>query len=106
VGNKLVYCDSARPEIIQDLRLNGVNAYGADKSVKEGIDFIRSHKIFIHRESLDLQKEMRTYKWKKKPNGDTLDEPVKAFDDALDAFRYGAMSFKTGYTAPVLMGFR
>lgn len=106
VGNSLVYCDTARPEIIQDMVLNGINAYPADKSVKEGIDFIRSHKIHVHRESIELQKEFRTYKWKRKPTGEILDEPVKMFDDAIDASRYGAMSFKNQYTAPVLMGFR
>jgi len=106
VGNSLVYCDTARPEIIQDLILNGVNAYPANKSVKEGIDFIRSHKIHIHRDSIDLQKEMRSYKWKQKPTGEILDEPVKMFDDNVDSFRYGAISFKNQYTAPVLMGFR
>lgn len=102
VGNKLVYCDSARPEIIQDLRNNGINAYEANKSVKDGIDFIRSHHIFVHRNSVDLQKEIRSYKWKQKPNGDILDEPVKAYDDLLDAARYGAMSLKNNYTAPIL----
>jgi phage terminase large subunit len=102
VENKLVYCDSARPDIIQDLRNNGINAYEANKSVKDGIDFMRSHRIFVHRESVDLQKEMRSYKWKQKPNGDVLDEPVKAYDDLLDAARYGAMSLKNSYTAPIL----
>jgi phage terminase large subunit len=98
VGNKYVYCDSARPEIIEELRRAGISAYEADKSVKEGIDFLRSHRIFVHRESLDLQKEMRSYKWKRKPSGEVLDEPVKAFDDLLDAARYGAMGFKSNYT--------
>lgn len=95
VGYKYVYCDSARPEIIQELRSAGINAWQANKSVKEGIDFIRSHRIFVHRNSTDLQKEMRSYKWKTKPNGEIIDEPVKAFDDLIDAGRYGAMGFKT-----------
>jgi len=94
VGHKYVYCDTSRPEIIEELRKAGINAYGANKNVKEGIDFIRSNRIFVHRNSIDLQKEMRSYKWKTKPNGDILDEPVKAFDDCVDAFRYGAISFK------------
>lgn len=94
VGNKYVYCDSARPEIIEELRRAGISAYEADKSVKEGIDFLRSHRIFVHRESIDFQKEMRSYKWKRKPSGEALDEPVKAFDDLMDAARYGAMGFK------------
>jgi len=99
VGQKYVYCDGARPEIIEEMVRAGINAYPADKSVKEGIDFIRSHRIFVHRESIDLQKEMRSYKWKRKPSGEVLDEPVKAFDDLLDAARYGAMGFKGAYTS-------
>ena len=94
VGHKYVYCDTARPEVIEELRQAGINAWGANKNVKEGIDFMRSHRIFVHRNSVDLQKEMRSYKWKTKPNGDIIDEPVKAFDDLIDAARYGAMGFK------------
>jgi phage terminase large subunit len=96
VGLKYVYCDGSRPEIIEELRRAGITAYPADKTVKEGIDYVRSNRIFVHRESLDLQKEMRSYKWKKRPNGQTLDEPVKAFDDLMDAMRYGAISYKQG----------
>jgi phage terminase large subunit len=105
VGNKYVYCDSARPEIIEELRRAGISAYEADKSVKEGIDYVRSHRIFVHRESLDIQKEMRSYKWKRKPTGETIDEPVKAFDDLMDAARYGAMGFKGSYSGVYMSGF-
>lgn len=105
VGYKYVFCDGSRPEIIEEMRRAGINAYPADKSVKEGIDFIRSNNIFVHRESLDMQKEMRSYKWKKKPNGLILDEPVKAFDDCMDAGRYGAISYKVE-TGPMHMSFQ
>lgn len=94
VGHKYIYCDTSRPEVIEELRQAGLNAWGANKNVKEGIDFMRSHRIFVQRNSIDLQKEMRSYKWKTKPNGDIIDEPVKAFDDLIDAARYGAMGFK------------
>ena len=94
VGHKYVYCDTSRPEVIEELRQAGINAWGANKNVKEGIDFIRSHRIFVHKNSVDLQKEIRAYKWKTRPNGDIIDEPVKAFDDLVDAARYGAMGFK------------
>lgn len=94
VGQKLVYCDGARPEIIEEMCRAGISAYSADKSVKEGIDWIRSNRIFVHRESVDIQKEMRSYKWKQKPNGDILDEPIKKFDDLMDASRYGAITYK------------
>jgi phage terminase large subunit len=105
VGNKYVWCDSEAPGIIQDLVNAGINAFPTSKpkgSVKEGIDFIRSHAIFVHKESVDFQKEMRSYKWKSKPNGETLDEPLKVFDDLMDAARYAAISLKNPYFAPVL----
>jgi len=106
VTSKYVYCDTARPEIITELRRAGINAYEATKNVKEGIDWMRSNRLYIQRNSIDLQKEMRQYKWKTKPNGEVLDEPVKIFDDLCDASRYAAMSFKNTYTAPVIFGHR
>lgn len=105
VGNRYVYCDSARPEIISDLVNAGLSAYATKKyegSVKDGIDFIRQNRIFVHRDSVDFQKEMRGYKWKTKPNGEILDEPVKVFDDLMDAARYGAIPFKNNHTQPIL----
>ena len=71
-----IVCDTARPEIIEDLRRSGYNAREAIKAVKAGIDSVKSSELFIHKESLNLVKEMSSYKWK--TNGDiTLDEPVK-----------------------------
>jgi len=102
VERKYVYCDHARPEIIQDLRRAGINAVEANKNVKEGIDWIRANKVFIYNESLNLQKELRSYKFKTMPDGRILDEPVKAFDDAVDAARYVSISFKNKQSAPVL----
>lgn len=81
-------CDTARPEIIEDLRRKGYNAKNAIKDVKPGIDSIKSSKLFLYKESVNLIKEINTYKWKTK--GDMiLDEPVKIFDDGMDAMRYG-----------------
>lgn len=103
VGDKEVHCDSARPEIIHDLVAAGINAFATKKyegSVKDGIDWIRQHRIFVHRDSVDLQKEFRSYKWKRKITGEVLDEPVKAFDDLMDACRYGAFSFKHNFSEP------
>lgn len=102
VVNSYVWCDSARPDIIRELQDNGINAYPANKDVKEGLTWMKSNAIFVHKSSVNLQKEMRTYKWKMKPNGQILDEPVKLFDDAIDAGRYGAISYKNVST-PYIM---
>ncbi len=82
------YCDSARPDAIKELRMAGFNALQADKDVMAGINYIKKYTHFITRSSLNLIKEIKSYKWKVK--GDTMiDEPVKFFDDAIDAMRYG-----------------
>ena len=91
---KEIACDSARPEIIEDLRRKGYNAKPAIKDVKDGIDSVKSSQLFIHKESLNLIKEIASYKWK--TNGDLiLDEPVKKYDDAMDAMRYAIHYWKS-----------
>ena len=91
---KEIACDAARPEIIEDLRRQGYNAKPAIKDVKDGIDSVKSSALYIHKESLDLLKEISAYKWK--TNGDiVLDEPVKVYDDAMDAMRYAIHYWKS-----------
>lgn len=91
---KEIACDSARPEIIEDLRRKGYNAKMAIKDVKDGIDSVKSSELFIHKESINLLKEISAYKWK--VSGDiVLDEPVKVYDDAMDALRYAIHYWKS-----------
>jgi phage terminase large subunit len=91
---KEIICDYARPEIIEDLRRKGYNAKNAIKDVKDGIDSVKSSALYIHKESINLLKEVSSYKWK--TNGDiTLDEPVKVYDDAMDAMRYAIHYWKS-----------
>jgi phage terminase large subunit len=85
--SKPIYCDSARPEVIEEIRRAGYNSKSSNKNVKEGIDKIKSMEIYIHNESLNILKEFRLYSWK--TIGERiLDEPVKLNDDILDAMRY------------------
>jgi phage terminase large subunit len=84
-----IRADGARPEIIEDIRKAGFNIKSAQKEVKHGIDKVKSQKIFVNGEN--LVKEIQNYKWKRHNATDTvLEEPVKNFDDALDAARYGS----------------
>lgn len=87
-----MYCDSARPEIIEELRRSGYNkAMAANKNVKPGIDRIKSLEVFIHHESINIWKEYRNYNWRVVKDNIT-EEPVKLNDDALDAMRYAIYS--------------
>lgn len=99
-----IVCDSARPEIIEDLRRAGYNAKQAIKNVKEGIDAVKSTELYIHTNSVNIWKEIRSYKWK--TNGEKiLDEPVKLNDDALDAARYGTLYIKKNLSSGLTTSF-
>jgi phage terminase large subunit len=83
-----IYCDSAEPDRIEELYRKKFNVHKANKSVKDGIDYIKSRKIYIHEESINLIDEFKDYKWKIDTNGEIIDEPVKIKDDLCDAVRY------------------
>jgi len=87
-----IYCDSAEPKTIEELKRMGLNAKPANKSVYDGIQFCKSMPLYITRGSTNLIKELRSYKWKTDKDGKVLDEPVKFFDDGCDSFRYGIFS--------------
>ena len=89
---KMIYVDSARPDIITSLRRKGIRASLADKKVKEGIDFIKSKQVLININSENVLRESRLYSWKELSDGKITDEIVKQHDDALDAMRYAAFT--------------
>jgi len=90
---KPIYCDWARPEVIEELKRAGFNVKEAIKDVKAGINCIKSSEIYIYHESTNLLKEYKLYSWKSK--GDVIyDEVIKLNDDLLDALRYGVYSHK------------
>lgn len=93
--NADIIADYARPEIIAELNNNGYNVINANKSVKKGIDNVKTFGIFCM-ENEALKKEYQNYKWKKV--GDQItDEPVKLWDDAMDATRYAVAYIKEQY---------
>lgn len=86
-----IFADGARPEIIEDLRSAGFNVRPAEKekgSVLRGVNFIKRHKLFFPKESVNLIKEFRTYKWKVDKDDRILDVPVDLNDHLCDAARY------------------
>lgn len=84
--SNVIYCDSAEPDRITELQRAGIMARPADKNVKDGILFLKSRKMHIHAQSVNLLKEIKSYKFIGKENKDLV--PMKANDHALDAMRY------------------
>jgi len=82
------YCDSAEPARIEELNEAGYNAIPADKSVKDGIDYVKRHRLHIDPASVNTLNEIPAYSYRKKGE-QVLDEPVKFRDHAMDGIRYG-----------------
>lgn len=85
-----IYCDSAEPARIEELRRAGLRVRPTIKgkrSVLNGIDYMKQHRIKVVRSGQNLVNEMSGYLWKTK--GDrTIDEPVMVNDHLIDAARY------------------
>jgi phage terminase large subunit len=95
-----IYCDYARPEIMQELSRAKYRSYKANKEVADGIMTMKSKKINITPTSKNLLSEYKLYSWKENNSG-ISDEPIKLNDDGMDAMRYALHSFKKN--APVKM---
>ena len=90
-----ILADYSRPEIIAELQNAGYNVNNANKSVKMGINFVKTFGVFCQEDEA-LKKEYENYKWKKV--GDIItEEPVKLYDDAMDAVRYATTYIKETY---------
>ena len=88
-----IYADSARPDLIAEWRRRGWNIHMAAKQVFEGIHAVKGFGLHITKESVHLLDEIDTYVWKQDREGNSLDEPVKLKDDAMDAMRYAITPF-------------
>lgn len=85
----LIVADSARPEIIAEIRNAGFRIIGADKnsgSVLRGIDRVKQRGIIY--DGKDLEREYLSYAWRKTRTGEVLDEPQDGNDHLMDALRY------------------
>ena len=90
-----ILADYSRPEIIAEMQNAGFNVNNANKNVKSGINAVKTFKVWCQQDD-NLKKEYENYKWKKV--GDNItDEPVKLYDDAMDAVRYAVMYIKEMY---------
>jgi phage terminase large subunit len=93
--NADILADYSRPEIIAEMQNAGYNVNNANKVVKKGIDNVKTFGVYCY-DDPRLKKEYDNYKWKKV--GDTItDEPIKLYDDAMDAIRYATTFIKEQY---------
>jgi phage terminase, large subunit, PBSX family len=90
-----ILADYSRPEIIAEMNTAGYDVLNANKVVKKGIDNLKTFGV-VCQDHKALRREYENYKWKK--IGDQItDEPVKLFDDAMDAIRYATTHIRQEY---------
>lgn len=86
-GNINFYCDTARTEHIDRLKRDGIRALYADKSVLSGIEQVarrfKNDTLFIDESVERFREEINMYVWNERTG-----DPVKLYDDVLDALRY------------------
>ena len=95
-----VICDSAEPKSIDELYVHGFNVKPCKKgpdSIVNGISLMKQYRLYVTKNSLNVLKELRNYKWIEDKNGKFLNKPVDAFNHAIDAIRY-AITHRKGLT--------
>ncbi len=99
--HETVVCDSAEPARIEELKRAGIKAVPAVKVVKDRIDFVKSRGLFIHSQSANLLKEIKSYKYmdQGKRKGNEPEVPLKLNDHACDAGGMASMYFKKAKTS-------
>lgn len=88
-----IWADAAEPKAIEDIKRAGFNIHGADKSVDDGIKKVKSMPLYIVKNSINLLREVKGYKYKVDRDGRVLEDPVKFNDHAVDAGRYGTYNY-------------
>jgi len=93
----MIYCDTAEPDRIEELRRAGLPSYETDKDVKGGISFIqqliREHRILVFNTNKEFIQEASMYHYAEpKDDKNTSDLPVKSNDHLMDAMRYAIYS--------------
>jgi phage terminase large subunit len=95
-----IYADSAEPARIEEIYKAGFNIHSSDKKVADGIDTVKRYKLHLHKDSANLIKEIKTYKWREDKNGNIMDEPVKFNDHLCDSLRMAVYTHLRGPTKP------
>lgn len=88
-----VFCDSAEPKSIEELKRSGLRAKPTKKgsdSIRAGINILKQYELRITSRSTNLLREQKQYKYKEK-DGKTINEPIDSFNHAWDAIRYYAI---------------
>lgn len=100
--NKRIFADSARPDLIENIKYSRMGREGAELpglwvepankgpgSVESGITWLKNHgKIYIHPRCQNTILNFKKYSYKKTKDDIITMNIVKLYDDCIDALRY------------------
>lgn len=95
INDQMIYCDSAEPKSIEELKQMDVLALPAIKgqgSILPGISLIKEHDVFVSQESKNLEKEFNSYFWEQLKDETIINKPIDKWNHLMDAIRYGVYS--------------
>ena len=89
-----VIAESADPRLIQEIYRAGINIHPVKKfagSIDAGIQKMLQYKLHITKRSTNIIKEQKNYTYRQDKEGKWLNEPIDAYNHAMDAVRYVVM---------------
>mgnify|MGYP002622216593 CR=1 FL=1 len=92
--NREIFADSADPKSIKEISLHGFRIKGAKKgrdSINFGLQLLQEKPFKVTSRSTNLINELRSYRWDKDRDGNTVNKPIDAFNHGIDAMRYLAV---------------
>lgn len=105
VGAEAIFCDSAEPKSIQELKDGGIDARPVKKgpdSLLFSIKWLQQHEIIVDEQLQGLVNELNTWQWKKDKDGNSLPIPEDKNNHYIDAIRYALEIEYTGFFGGVL----
>lgn len=90
-----VISESADPRLIQEIYRAGIDIHPVQKfggSIEAGITKMLEMKIHVTKDSLNVLKEFHNYTYRQDKEGKWLNQPIDAWNHAIDAVRYVVMT--------------
>jgi phage terminase large subunit len=93
--NLLMYCDSAEPKSIEELKQMGILAKGAIKgagSINAGLSLMKEFDFYISNKATNVKSEQMKYVWDELKDGTIINKAVDRDNHHMDCLRYGLYS--------------
>ena len=93
--NILMFCDSAEPKSIEELRQMGILAKGAIKgagSINAGLSLMKEFDFYISNKATNVKSEQMKYVWDELKDGTIINKAVDRDNHTMDCLRYGIYS--------------